>query len=69
MLDAVGDAWHQGGYWLIDVLVVGIVLIAVLVGLRRLRASYSVYALASLAVPLVYPCPSGRCCRCPGSSW
>jgi len=57
VLDAVGDAWHQGGYWLIDVLVVGIVLIAVLVGLRRLRASYSVYALASLAVPLVYVWP------------
>ncbi len=57
VLDAVGDAWHQGGYWLIDVLVVGIVLIAVLVGLRRLRASYSVYALTSLAVPLVYVWP------------
>jgi hypothetical protein len=57
LFDAVTDAWSRGGYWLIDALVVGIVLIAVLVGLRRLRACYSVYALASLAVPLVYAWP------------
>ena len=56
-LDAVSEAWSRGGYWLIDALVVGIVLIAVLAGLRWLRASYSVYALASLAVPLVYVWP------------
>jgi hypothetical protein len=58
VLDAASDAWGQGGYWLIDALVVGIVLVAVLAGLRRLRATYSVYALASLAVPLVYVWPT-----------
>jgi hypothetical protein len=57
LFDAVSDAWARGGYWLIDALVVGIVLVAVLVGVRRLRTCYSVYAVASLAVPLVYAWP------------
>jgi hypothetical protein len=58
VLDAASDAWSRGGYWLLDALVVAIVLLAVLAGLRRLRPSYSVYALASLAVPLVYVWPA-----------
>jgi hypothetical protein len=58
LADAVSDAWRLGGYWLVDLLVVGIVLLAVLAGLRRLRPSYSVYALASLTLPLVYAWPT-----------
>lgn len=58
LVDAALDAWRLGGYWLVDALVVGVVLVAALLGLRRLRASYSVYALASLAVPLVYVWPT-----------
>ena len=58
VLDAASDAWRQGGYWLVDALVVSIVLLAVLAGLRRLRVSYSFYTLASLAVPLVYVWPA-----------
>ena len=57
LIDATGDAWSLGGYWLVDALVVGVVLVAVIAGLRWLRPGYSVYALASLAVPLFYPWP------------
>ena len=57
LIDAVGDAWRFGGYWLIDALVVAVVVAAVLAGLRRMRPSYSVYAVASLVLPLVYVWP------------
>jgi hypothetical protein len=43
-----------GTYQLVDVLVVAIVLLAVVAGVRMLRPSYVVYALASLLVPLCY---------------
>ncbi|MDP9330983.1 MAG: hypothetical protein M3P11_10140 [Actinomycetota bacterium] len=43
-----------GTYQLVDVLVVAIVLLAVVAGARMLRASYLVYAIASLLVPLCY---------------
>jgi Gpi18-like mannosyltransferase len=58
LIDGITDAWRQGGYWLIDLLVVGVVLVAVLAGLRRLRWSYSAYAVASLALPLAYAWPT-----------
>ncbi|MGZ8631074.1 MAG: mannosyltransferase family protein [Actinomycetota bacterium] len=57
LIDAASDAWRLGGYWLVDALVVGVVVVAVIAGLRWLRPGYSVYALASLAVPLLYPWP------------
>jgi hypothetical protein len=58
LFDAVVDAWRYGTYWLIDVLVVGVVVIAVIAGIRMLRAGYLAYALASLAVPLFEPLPA-----------
>lgn len=58
LIDAVRAAWHFGGYWLVDVMVVGVVLIAVVAGLRWLRASYSVYAISSLVLPLAYAWPT-----------
>jgi hypothetical protein len=54
---AVEYAWRYGTYWLIDVVVVGVVLVASLAGIRRLRPTYSVYALVSLALPLFEPFP------------
>ncbi|HVF08755.1 MAG TPA: mannosyltransferase family protein [Actinomycetota bacterium] len=56
--DAFTAAWRYGGYWLVDVVVVAVVVAAVAAGLRRLRASYSTYAVMSLAVPLVYAWPT-----------
>ena len=50
-------AVRYGSYWLIDALVVGVVLVAVLAGIRWLRWGYLAYALASLAVPLFEPLP------------
>ena len=46
------------GYWIIDVLVVGVVLLAVVIGWRRMELPYLVYALGSLLVPLAYPFPA-----------
>jgi hypothetical protein len=56
--DALAAARQLGGYWLADVLVVGVVLVAVIAGLRWLRPTYSVYAVASLVLPLVYVWPT-----------
>jgi len=58
VMDAVSDAWRLGGYWLVDALVVAVVLIAAIAGVRWLRVGYSVYAFASLLVPLVYAWPT-----------
>ena len=58
LIEAGSAAWRYGSYWLVDVVVVAVVLIAVIAGLRRSRASYSVYALVSLALPLVYAWPT-----------
>jgi len=58
VIDAGSAAWRYGGYWLVDAVLVALVLIAVVAGLRWLRASYSIYALASLALPLVYAWPT-----------
>ena len=46
-----------GTYWMVDLLVVGAVLIAVVAGIRWLRLSYLVYAVASLLLPLANPFP------------
>ncbi|MHB2023000.1 MAG: mannosyltransferase family protein [Mycobacteriales bacterium] len=54
---AIWFAYRYGSYWLIDALVVGVMVVAVAVGLKLLRASYSVYALASLLLPLCDPFP------------
>lgn len=45
------------GYWIIDVLVTGVVVVAVVAGWRRLPVGYLVYSLGSLLLPLSYPFP------------
>jgi Mannosyltransferase (PIG-V) len=45
------------GYWLIDLLVVGVIVAAVVLGWRSLAPAYLTYAGLSLAVPLAYPFP------------
>ena len=42
-------------YWIIDLLVTGVVIVAVAIGWRRLPLPYLVYALGSLLIPLSYP--------------
>lgn len=56
--DAVTAAWRSGTYWLIDLLVVGIVVVALAVGVKMLRGGYLTYAFASLALPLILPLPA-----------
>jgi hypothetical protein len=53
-LDPVRDG---NGYWIIDALVVGVVVAAVVAGWRRLPPAYLTYAALSLAIPLAYPFP------------
>ena len=52
-------AWQFQSYWLIDVLIVGLVLVTVLAGARLLpgKLPYLVYAVASLLLPLSNPFP------------
>jgi hypothetical protein len=57
LLHAAQAAWRYHSYWLIDVAVVGVVLLAVVVGIRRIPPAYSVYASLSLLLPLSYPFP------------
>jgi hypothetical protein len=46
------------GYWIIDALVVGVIVAAVVSGWRRLPFAYLTYAVLSLLLPLAYPFPS-----------
>jgi hypothetical protein len=54
---AAGHGVLDPGYWIIDVLVVGVVIVAVAAGWRRLPPPYLAYALGSLLIPLSYPFP------------
>ena len=54
---AVRYANAFGTYWMVDVLVVGVVLIAVVAGIRWLRPAYLVYVVASILLPLANPFP------------
>ncbi len=57
--------WHAlklanrlGSYWLVDVLVVLVIVVAVAAGIRVLRPSYLTYAALSLLLPLTDPFPA-----------
>lgn len=54
---ALEDGWRFGSYWLIDLLVVGVITVALLAGVRLLRATYLTYGLLSLLLPLSEPFP------------
>ncbi len=53
--EAITQARRQQGYALLDLLVVGVILLALVVGLAKLRPAYSFYGWLSLLVPLSYP--------------
>jgi Mannosyltransferase (PIG-V) len=57
LVEAGRFAWRYGAYWLIDALVVGVVLVAIVAGIRWLRPGYLAYALASGLLPLFEPLP------------
>jgi Gpi18-like mannosyltransferase len=48
-------AWRYQSYWMFDVIVVGIVTVAIVAGVHRLRPTYLTYAGLSLLIPLCYP--------------
>jgi len=48
----IDHALRFGGWWLVDALIVVAGLTVLLAGARRLRASYTAYGLASMALPL-----------------
>jgi hypothetical protein len=54
---ASGNGVEDPSYWLIDFLVVGVVIVAIVAGWRRLPLPYLAYALGSLLIPLSYPFP------------
>jgi hypothetical protein len=55
LADAWRLAWRYQSYWLFDLVVVGIVMVAVVVGVRLLRPTYLAYAALSLLLPLCDP--------------
>lgn len=57
LAQGVAHAARYQSYWLIDVLVVGVVAVAMAVGIRLLRGSYLTYGLFSLLLPLSEPFP------------
>jgi hypothetical protein len=54
-IEACRTAIELGTWWLIDLLVVGVVTAAIIAGYRLLRPSYLTYAALSLLVPLSFP--------------
>jgi hypothetical protein len=54
---AARDAWRFQSYWLIDVLVVAVVIVAAIWGARLLPRSYVAFAAASVLLPLCEPDP------------
>ena len=69
LADAVSAAVRSVDVWLLDLVIVGVVLACAALGLRRVRAGYSVYAWASLALPLSYPSRAYRCLPFRDSRW
>jgi hypothetical protein len=54
---AIEDAWRFGTWWLVDLAVVAVAIVGLVLVARRVAASYSVMAWASLLVPLTMPFP------------
>jgi mannosyltransferase PIG-V len=54
-IQGIGDA--RGVYWTIDAVIVGIALVALIAGWRRLRATYRIYAATTVIAVLAYPLP------------
>jgi hypothetical protein len=54
---AVDAAWDFHFYYLLDVLVVAFAIAGVALAVRHVASSYSVYAIASILLPLTFPFP------------
>jgi hypothetical protein len=52
---AVEFAWRYQQWWLLDVAVVTLAVVGAVAIARKIPASYTVYVVASLLVPLIYP--------------
>jgi hypothetical protein len=53
--DAVVLAWRYQTWWLFDLVVVGAAVAGIVLAARRIRAAYTVYAGASILLPLLFP--------------
>ena len=57
IMRAIGDAWDFRFYYLIDLLVVAFVVAGVVLAFRHIASPYTLYAVASLVLPLSFPYP------------
>jgi len=57
LVDAARAAWRYQSFWLVDLLVVGVAVAALVAGVRLLRPSYLTYGALSLLLPLCEPFP------------
>jgi hypothetical protein len=58
VVGAVQFAWRYQTWWLLDLLVVALAFAGVVLAARRIPLTYTAYAAASLALPLLLPLPS-----------
>ena len=55
IVDALTLAWRYQTWWLLDVTVVGLAAVGIVLAARRVPLTYTVYAAASLTLPLLLP--------------
>jgi hydrogenase/urease accessory protein HupE len=55
IVDALTLAWRYQTWWLLDVTVVGLAVVGIVLAARRVPLTYTVYAAASLTLPLLLP--------------
>jgi hypothetical protein len=58
IVEAIKLAWRYQTWWLLDVTVVALAVAGIVLAARRIPLTYTVYASASLALPLLLPLDS-----------
>jgi hypothetical protein len=58
VIEAVRYAWRYQSWWLLDLLVVSLAVVGIALAARRIPLTYTVYAGASLLLPLLLPLAS-----------
>jgi len=58
VIEAIRLAWRYQSWWLLDLLVVSLAVAGIALAARRIPLTYTVYASASVLLPLLLPLPS-----------
>jgi len=55
LVDAASLAWRFQRWWLVDLVIVAIAVVGIVLAARAVPLTYTIYAAASLAIPLLLP--------------